>query len=149
MYLLVTSIILLIKKLILKQEMYHLNLLQMDKALELAGNHDVTVAVIDSGVDFKHPDLKSQVLPPYNAADLLILPIQAITEHMWQVLSPQRKDNGVGGHGINPNAKLLPIDVFNGKEGANDFIIAQGILYAIEQGVDVINMSLGGYGESP
>ena len=68
---------------------------------------------------------------------------------MWQVLSPQRKDNGVGGHGINPNAKLLPIDVFNGKEGANDFIIAQGILYAIEQGVDVINMSLGGYGESP
>ncbi|WP_233433824.1 S8 family serine peptidase [Lysinibacillus sphaericus] len=39
-----------------KKDMYHLNLLQMDKALELAGNHEVKVAVIDSGVDFKHPD---------------------------------------------------------------------------------------------
>lgn len=132
-----------------KQEMYHLNLLQMDKALELAGNHDVTVAVIDSGVDFKHPDLKSQVLPPYNAAAPANTTYSG--DHGTHVagIIAAAKDNGVGGHGINPNAKLLPIDVFNGNEGANDFIIAQGILYAIEQGVDVINMSLGGYGESP
>ena len=129
--------------------MYHLNLLQMDKALELAGNHDVTVAVIDSGVDFKHPDLKSQVLPPYNAAAPANTTYSG--DHGTHVagIIAAAKDNGVGGHGINPNAKLLPIDVFNGNEGANDFIIAQGILYAIEQGVDVINMSLGGYGESP
>ncbi|MEK4171267.1 S8 family peptidase [Lysinibacillus sp. FSL L8-0312] len=132
-----------------KQEMYHLNLLQMDKALELAGEHDVTVAVIDSGVDFKHPDLKSQVLPPYNAAAPANTTYPG--DHGTHVagIIAAAKDNGIGGHGVNPKAKLLPIDVFNGKEGANDFIIAQGILYAIEQGVDVINMSLGGYGESP
>ncbi|WP_431812062.1 S8 family peptidase [Lysinibacillus sp. FW12] len=132
-----------------KQEMYHLSLLQMDQALQLAGDHDVKVAVIDSGVDFKHPDLKSQVLPPYNAA----APANATYpgDHGTHVagIIAAAKDNGIGGHGINPKAKLLPIDVFNGKEGANDFIIAQGILYAIEQGADVINMSLGGYGESP
>ncbi|TQR39551.1 peptidase S8 [Lysinibacillus sphaericus] len=131
-----------------KKDTYHLNLLQIDKTLELAGNHEVKVAVIDGGVDFKHPDLKSQVLPPYNAA------APANTSypdghgtHVAGIIGAA-KDNGIGGHGINPNAKILPIDVFNGGEGANDFVIAQGILYAIEQGADVINMSLGGYGEN-
>ncbi|MGE7692639.1 S8 family peptidase [Lysinibacillus sp. NPDC094177] len=132
-----------------KQDMYHLSLLQIDKALELAGDKDVKVAVIDAGVDFKHPDLKSQVLPPYNAA----APANTSypSEHGTHVagIIGATKDNGLGGHGINPKAKLLPIDVFNGKIGANDFVIAQGILYAIDQGADVINMSLGGYGESP
>jgi len=132
-----------------KQDMYHLSLLQIDKALELAGKNDVKVAVIDSGVDFKHPDLKSQVLPPYNAAAPANTSYPG--DHGTHVagIIGAAKDNGIGGHGINPNAKLLPIDVFNGKDGANDFVIAQGILYAIEQGADVINMSLGGYGESP
>jgi len=132
-----------------KQDMYHLSLLQIDKALELAGKHDVKVAVIDSGVDFKHPDLKSQVLPPYNAAAPANTSYPG--DHGTHVagIIGAAKDNGIGGHGINPKAKLLPIDVFNGKDGANDFVIAQGILYAIEQGADVINMSLGGYGESP
>ncbi len=132
-----------------KKDMYHLNLLQIDKALELAGNNEVKVAVIDSGVDFKHPDLKSQVLPSYNAAAPANTPIPS--EHGTHVagIIGAAKDNGIGGHGINPNAKLLPIDVFNGKDGIYDFDIAQGILYAIEQGADVINMSLGGYGESP
>ena len=132
-----------------KNDMYHLNLLEIDKALELAGNNEVKVAVIDSGVDFKHPDLKSQVLPPYNAA----APANTTStgDHGTHVagIIGAAKDNAVGGHGVNPNAKLMPIDVFNGKAGANDFVIAQGILYAIEQGADVINMSLGGYGESP
>ncbi|MEK5232373.1 S8 family serine peptidase [Lysinibacillus sp. FSL K6-0232] len=132
-----------------KEEMYHLSLLQIDKALELAGNHEVTVAVIDSGVDFKHPDLKAQVLPPYNAAAPANTTYPG--DHGTHVagIIAAAQNNDVGGHGINPKAKLLPIDVFNGKDGANDFIIAQGILYAIEQGADIINMSLGGYGESP
>lgn len=132
-----------------KQDMYHLNLLQIDKALELAGNNDVKVAVIDGGVDFKHPDLKSQVLPPYNAAAPANNPYP--NDHGTHVagIVGAAKDNGIGGHGINPNAKILPIDVFNGKEGTTDYFIAQGILYAIEQNADVINMSLGGYGESP
>ncbi|MEB2299583.1 S8 family peptidase [Lysinibacillus xylanilyticus] len=132
-----------------KKDMYHLNLLQIDKALQLAGNHEVKVAVIDGGVDFKHPDLKSQVLPPYNAA----APANTSSpdEHGTHVagIIGAAKDNGIGGHGINPKAKLLPIDVFNGNAGASDFAIAQGILYATEQGADVINMSLGGFGTSP
>lgn len=132
-----------------KKDMYHLNLLQIDKALALAGNHEVKVAVIDSGVDYKHPDLQTQIVPPHNAA----APANSTFPdphgtHVAGIIGAT-KDNGIGGHGVFPNAKILPIDVFNGKQTANDFVIAQGILYAIEQKADVINMSLGGYGASP
>ncbi|AVK96462.1 peptidase S8 [Lysinibacillus sphaericus] len=132
-----------------KKDMYHLQLLEIDKALALAGNHDVKVAVIDSGVDYKHPDLQAQVLPPYNAVKPADSPVaDAHGTHVAGIVGAT-KDNGIGGHGVYPNAKILPIDVFNGQEDASDFAIAQGILYAIEQKADIINMSLGGYGESP
>ncbi|MBU8881107.1 S8 family serine peptidase [Bacillus sp. FJAT-29790] len=132
-----------------KSEQYHHSLLQIDEALKLAGNHKVTVAVIDTGMDIKHPELKSVVLPPYNAAD----PANgAFTDqhgtHVAGIIAAEA-NNGIGGQGISPNAKILPIDVFNGGWGASDYVIAEGIMYAIEKGANVINMSLGGYMESP
>jgi serine protease len=129
-------------------DMYHLNLLEIDKALQLAGDHEVTVAVIDTGIDYKHPELKSQVLPPYNAVSPADMPLTDVHGTHVSGIIASEGDNGIGGHGINPNAKILPIDVFNGGFGASDYAIAEGILYAVEQGADVINMSLGGYGES-
>lgn len=132
-----------------KGDQYHQSLLKIDEALQLAGKNAVTVAVIDTGLDSKHPDLKSQLLPPYNAAD----PANgAYTDmhgtHVAGIIAAGA-NNGIGGQGIAPNAKILPIDVFNGGYGASDYVIAEGILYAIEKGADVINMSLGGYMESP
>ncbi|QSB49420.1 S8 family serine peptidase [Parageobacillus toebii] len=130
-------------------KMYPLSLLQIDKALQLAGKHSVTVAVIDTGLDMKHPDLKAQLLPSYNAANPASPGIKDIHgTHVAGIIGASA-DNGIGAHGINPNVKILPIDVFNGGWGASDYVIAQGILYAIEKGAKVINMSLGGYFDSP
>ncbi|MFS1517096.1 S8 family peptidase [Bacillus sp. SCS-151] len=125
--------------------MYHLSLLQIDRALNLAGDHEVTVAVIDSGIDVDHPDLKSKILPPYNAGDPANqgMPYHHGT-HVSGIIGAEA-DNGEGGHGINPKATILPIDV----SYLTDYVIAEGILYAIEQEADVINMSLGGSMPSP
>lgn len=132
-----------------KDSMYHLSLLKIDQALKLAGNHPVTVAVIDTGIDKNHPELKSQILPPYNAANPSAG--QALDIHGTHVagIVSAAMNNGIGGHGVSPNAKILPIDVFNGGWGASDYVIADGIMHAIEKGADVINMSLGGYFDSP
>lgn len=130
-------------------QMYPLSLLQIDKALQLAGKHSVTVAVIDTGLDMKHPDLKAQLLPSYNAANPANPGIKDIHGTHVAGIIGAAANNGVGAHGINPNVKILPIDVFNGGWGASDYTIAQGILYAIEKGAKVINMSLGGYFSSP
>ncbi len=130
-------------------KMYPLSLLQIDKALQLAGKNRVTVAVIDTGLDMKHPDLKAQLLPSYNAANPANPGVKDLHGTHVAGIIGATANNGVGAHGINPNVKILPIDVFNGGMGASDYVIAQGILYAIEKGAKVINMSLGGYFNSP
>ena len=54
-----------------------------------------------------------------------------------------KKDNGIGGYGIDPSAKILSYDVFGGGFWSFDYTIANAILEAVDQGADVINMSLG------
>ncbi|WP_057759730.1 S8 family peptidase [Cytobacillus praedii] len=132
-----------------KNKMYHLQILNIDKALKYAGKHQVTVAVIDAGVNYRHPDLSAQVVTPYNAAAPAKSSIPDLHGTHVAGIIAATANNGIGGHGVNPNAKILPIDVFGGQPFANDYIIAQGILHAIEKKVDVINMSLGGPSSSP
>ncbi|AST06122.1 peptidase S8 [Anoxybacillus flavithermus] len=129
--------------------MYLLSLLNVDKAIKLAGKHSVTVAVIDTGMDTKHPELKGRLLPAYNAMNPAGAPIKDVHGTHVAGIIGANANNGVGAHGVNPNVKILPIDVFGGGWGASDYTIAQGILYAIEKGAKVINMSLGGYFSSP
>ncbi|WP_059172229.1 S8 family serine peptidase [Bacillus sp. FJAT-27445] len=128
---------------------YHVNMLNLAKAQSLAGKYQVTVAVIDQGIDTNHPDLKGKLLPSYNT----VTPMNQGSPdfhgtHVAGIIAAA-KDNGIGGYGVNPNAKILPIDVFDRAWGASDFAIAEGILYAINKGAKVINMSLGGSMPSP
>ncbi|KIL51863.1 S8 family serine peptidase [Jeotgalibacillus soli] len=119
-------------------------ILNTTEAQLLAGDEPVTVAVIDTGVYMEHTDLKSNLLPGVNILD----PMRKSTPdlhgtHVAGIIGSV-KNNGIGGYGVNPNASLLPIDVFNGSSSAYDYAIAEGILEAVEQGAQVINMSLGG-----
>ncbi|OXT16083.1 hypothetical protein B9K06_18100 [Bacillus sp. OG2] len=130
------------------KDMYHLNQLGIEKAQKLAGNKEITVAVIDTWVDTDHPELKNQVLPPYNIANPASPGSKDVHgTHVAGIIAAE-KGNGIGGYGINPNAKILPINVFDGYNSGSDYVIAEAILYAVDQGAKVINMSLGGYGES-
>ncbi|WP_203363327.1 S8 family serine peptidase [Bacillus sp. REN10] len=132
-----------------KSKMYHLSMLNIDQAMKQAGKRNVTVAVVDGGVDYKHPDLQGQLLPPYNAADPSKTPARDLHGTHVAGIIASKANNGLGGHGVNPNAKILPVDVFNGASGANDYTIAEGILYAVSKKADVINLSLGGFMASP
>jgi type VII secretion-associated serine protease mycosin len=130
-------------------EQYQINLLQLEKAQQLAGKHQVTVAVIDQGVDGNHPDLKGRLLPGYNAVNPMNQGSPDFHGTHVAGIIAANKNNGAGGYGVNPSAKILPIDVFDRDWGATDYAIAQGILYAVEKGAKVINMSLGGPMPSP
>lgn len=129
--------------------MYHLSQLRINEALKLAGKNKVVVAVVDTGLDKNHPELKKQILPDYNA----VMPLRrGLADmhgtHVAGIIAAQA-NNGIGGMGVNPNVKILPIDVFSRQWGASDYAIADGIMHAIERKADVINMSLGGYYPSP
>jgi len=131
------------------KEQYFIDLLKLNEAHKLAGKNTVTVAVIDQGIDGNHPELQGKLLPSYNAVN----PMNQGTPdfhgtHVAGIIAGN-KSNGVGGFGVNPNVKILPIDVFDQSWGALDYTIAQGILHAIKNNAKVINMSLSGPMRSP
>ncbi|RFU61149.1 S8 family serine peptidase [Peribacillus glennii] len=128
---------------------YHQSMLNISKAQALAGNKKVKVAVIDGGIDQKHPEMKSKVISSYNVLNPINpgLPDEHGT-HVGGIIAAE-KNNGIGGYGVNPNAEILSIDVFGRSNFTNDYTIAQAIYEAIEKGAKVINMSLGSLGATP
>ncbi len=122
-----------------------------------------TVAVIDTGVTATHPDLVAplrngarRVLPgttflygdPANGTPGTVDPHGHGT-HVAGIVSAAR-DDGVGGSGVAPGAAILPVRVMNERGTGYSSDVAAAILWAHQQGADVMNMSLGaGGGEFP
>jgi serine protease len=108
----------------------------------------VTIAVVDTGVDLKHPDLASKLV---SGADF-----QAGTNdcppgpqdengHGTHVagIAAAITNNGIGVAGTAPAAKIMPVRVLDASgSGDSDTVIA-GIKFAADHGAKVINLSLG------
>jgi len=112
-----------------------------------------TVAVLDGGFNPVHPDIAPNFLPGCSAdftgegfeygpnAD----DDTGVFSHGMHVAGTiAAADNGLGTIGVAPEAKLCLIKVlFN--EGSGTFEdVVEGIVFAADAGVDIINMSLGG-----
>ncbi|AZR74434.1 hypothetical protein BBF96_14190 [Anoxybacter fermentans] len=108
------------------------------------GDSSIVVAVIDSGVALDHPDLVHALVPGWDFVDNDDYPMD-LYGHGTMVagIIAAGMDNGVGGVGAAPEVKIMPIRAFD-ENGVSklDWII-QAIEYAVEQGVDIINMSFG------
>lgn len=131
------------------------------------GNEDMIVAVIDTGVDWNHPDLKQNIYSNPNE-----IPNNGIDDdhngfiddvHGWNFIdnNPNSMDdnghgthcagvigadgrNGIGIAGINWKVKILPIKIMDSK-GSGDLQSAlDGIHYAIKMGAKVLSNSWGG-----
>lgn len=128
----------------------------------------IKVAIIDSGIDFNHPDLKDKIFTNYRE-----IPNNGIDDdnngyiddvHGYNFADnnnlPQ-DDNGHGTHvsgiigasnnptthtcGIIPNVKIIPLRFLN-KQGSGDTQNAiKAIYYAIKMKADIINASWGSY----
>jgi len=108
----------------------------------------ITVAVLDTGCDSSHPDLREQIIGGRNFTDDdgsnpdIYLDHNGHGTHVAGTIAAQQNDKGVVG--VAPEASLLIVKVLNRKgSGKYDWII-KGINYAIEQKADIISMSLGG-----
>lgn len=116
----------------------------------------VTVAVIDSGVDADHPQLRrpGKVLRGRDFFLVGKLPGNYdCVSHGTAVASIIAADpaQGVGFHGVAPGVRILPVRVSDrdltdsGAERQIDpAVLAKGIRYAVDQGASVLNLSLAG-----
>ena len=108
----------------------------------------VKVAVIDTGIDCTHPDLKCDFGAGMNIIDPTATPMDD-NEHGTHV-SGTIAGRGTGGPlGVAPKATLIPVKVLDGSGSGSLSDIVKGINWAAGAGVDVINMSLGGPNGSP
>jgi type VII secretion-associated serine protease mycosin len=109
------------------------------------GSADVTVAVVDSGVDMHHPDLVDRLRD--DGRDFVDGDDDPSDEngHGTNVagIIAATIDNGEGGVGMAPGVKILPVRLMNAKGAGSDRSIARGIRFAADKGAQVINLSLG------
>ena len=115
------------------------------------GSPDVVVAVVDTGINSSNPDLAGQVLtadgvnfvdPTYDASD-----DNGHGTHVAGIIAASM-DDGIGGTGLAPGCRLMPVKVLDGTGSGTDAQVAAGIDWAVDHGAKVINMSLGGSGTS-
>jgi type VII secretion-associated serine protease mycosin len=126
---------------------HYLAPLRMDRAWDIAKGAPVKVAVVDSGVNAQHPDLRGRVGPGVN-----IVPsvgnVQDDLGHGTVVAGviAANINNGRGIAGIAPQAQILPVKVLDASGAGTDAEIAQGITWAATHGAEVLNLSIGGPG---
>ena len=114
----------------------------------------VTIAMLDTGVDFTHPDLKAKLLPgkelALSTADGLTGPgcpgPQDENGHGTHTagIAAAVTNNGIGVAGTAPAAKILPVRVLDANGSGEDKAVNDGIRWAADHGAKVINLSLGG-----
>ena len=123
-----------------------------DRVWTTTTGQDVIVAVVDSGSG-PHPDLAENLLPgrsiigTVESQDGRDIDASGHGTHVAGIIAAVA-NNGIGGSGVAPNAKILPIQVLDqaGQGDARD--VAAGVRFAADNGARVINLSLGGATES-
>lgn len=128
---------------------YSLTRMQLSAAWDIAkGNASAIVAIVDTGVDVNHPDLKNVCLPGYDFADndTNVVGTNPHGTHCAGIAAAEG-NNGIGIAGVAYGASILPVKIFSdGSGGAFEDAISAGIIYAADKGASVISMSFGGYG---
>jgi subtilisin family serine protease len=129
----------------------NLQQMQIGLAHGRATGRDITIGMIDTGVDLEHPDLVGQISKNQNfAKDISASFSTDIHGTAVAGVMVAKRDNAKGIIGVAPNAKLVALkacwpDTKDAIEAVcNSFTLALAVNTAIKVGVDVLNMSLTG-----
>jgi len=138
---------------------------------QTTGDTTQVIAILDTGVDWNHPDLKNKIWTntneiPDNGIDDdnngLIDDVRGWdyinndnnptddNSHGTHVagIAAAETNNAIGIAGVNWKAKIMPIKVFQSSGRGDAATITAGIIYAANHGATVINMSFGSYARS-
>lgn len=111
------------------------------------GRPEVIVAVVDSGIDGSHPEFEGQLVPGFDFTLKEPAPGGNVDgyghgTHVAGVIGA-RSNNGLGGAGIAPGCKLMPVRIFNDFGHSEGALSAAAVIWAVDHGAKVINASWG------
>ncbi len=147
---------------------------KIDKVWEkyTTGDGSQIIGILDTGSDYEHPDLKDNIwineaelngvegfdddangyIDDIRGWDFINLDNAPLDDNMHGThvagIAGAVGGNGIGIAGAAWNVKLMPIKVFQSNGVGNASTIAEGIIYASENGATILNMSFGSYAES-
>ncbi|MCJ7738881.1 MAG: S8 family serine peptidase, partial [Anaerolineae bacterium] len=113
------------------------------------GSSNITIAVIDTGIDSAHPDLSSKIVAGYDCINEDTVPIDK-NGHGTHVsgIAAAATDTAIGIAGMTWHAQIMPVGVLDEDGAGTTSDIVQGITWAYQHGADILNLSLGGIGYS-
>ena len=122
---------------------YHLRRVRAPEAWEVSRGRDQIIAVLDTGVDLRHPDLQNTMVPGVDLVDRGT-PAQDENGHGTFVAGvvAANLNNKRGGAGVAPRAKIMPVRVLDENGRGTSDVVAEGIRWANRAGATVINLSL-------
>lgn len=142
----------------LRPQQWGLDQVRAETAWASSRGAGVVVAVVDSGVDLGHPDLRANLVPGVTTVGCgkrttycgngswvgMDGEAQEADTHGTHVagIVAAVTDNGLGVAGVAPDAKIMPIKSLEDGSGSFDDIAA-GIRYAADHGASVVNLSIG------
>lgn len=124
---------------------WHLSKIGAPTAWDQSTGTSVTVAVLDSGIDTNHPDIRDRLVSGWNffnnSSD-----VTDINGHGTAVAGAAAAsfNNGTGVASIAGNAKIMPLRVTDANGAATGSMIAQALTWAADRGARVANISYGG-----
>jgi len=121
-------------------------LLTKEKGVSPLTGKGTSVAILDTGIDRKHPDLKIKdgISFVENVSDFD--DDNGHGTHLAGIVSAQ--NNGVGITGIAPDADLYAVKVLDKYTNGKYSTVVKGIDWAIEHNINIVLMSLGGKKDS-
>lgn len=129
-----------------------LSTLKAESVWNYGGGGGLRVAVIDTGVSSAHPDLKGHVVPGYNS---IVNSTSASTQdgnghgtHIAGIIGALLNNAAGGIAGFAPNSRIVPVKALGDNGVGTTTDVAEGITWAANSNVRVINLSMAGTGSS-
>lgn len=115
-----------------------------DKAWATGTGKGVTIAIVDTGVDPTHEDLRRNVISGWDviAGDATPRDENGHGTHVAGIAAAVA-NNGLGVAGVAPDAKIMPVRVLGPDGTGSSTDVDTGIRWAADHGAKVINLSLG------
>ena len=113
------------------------------KAWSTSTGHKIKIAVIDTGADYQHPDLRHSLARGINLLNRNMLPLDD-NGHGTHIAGTIAAANSMEGIiGVAPRSVIYPVKAFDNQGSAYVSDIILGIDWCVRNRVDIINMSFG------
>jgi thermitase len=129
----------------LLEKLWGMSKIEAAAAWQKTTGEGVKVAVVDTGIDYNHPDFGNRVID--KGRDFASNHADAMDDHYHGTHCAGTIGAGLGNGGVvgvAPNVSLIAVKVLSASGSGSYDGVANGIIYAADAGAQVLSMSLGG-----